>query len=158
MNSPHESSRKNSANSWHNTDIEVLVKALIPTNRPVKTPRHRKKPSAGTPQAVDAAFNCVVSRLIPDLQRHLDTLVGKDFGVQFNSELSKAVSRLLKRLGCSLECPHCHEPAYLRYTSFDKHRGPQFKYEHSPQKRHGGTKAISPLKLIPVPMIWGKKS
>jgi hypothetical protein len=157
MKSPLERKSETNPVSSHERDVQMLVDALTPVGRSADLPtRSGSKPIPGTPQAVDAAFNQIVARLTGDLQRHLDTLVGKDFGPEINGELSKAITRLLKRLGCSVECPHCGKPATVRYTVYDKHRGPQFKYEHYPGSRHGGTRHFGALRLMPHANDWGQ--
>jgi hypothetical protein len=149
MKSPLERKKSDNAIRPIETELEMLCDALTPIGVNDSSSRRTARPPPGTPEALDAAFDQIVGRLIPDLQRHLDTLVGKNFGPDANIQLSKAINALLIRLGCVLECPRCQAPAKLRYTVYDRHNGPQFKYEHTPQKRCGGTRAFGPMKLVP---------
>lgn len=133
---------------WERTDVLQLIHAVDPIRIIEGSIQGACRPSTHIgADAVEAAFNQLISRLVPTLQEHLDTLVGQDFGLEQNAKLSKAITRLLRRLGCALECPHCQERSVLRFSRMKGEHG-YFRYEHTPSKRHGGTKAVGPLKLL----------
>jgi hypothetical protein len=131
-------------------DINLLLAALTPRSEGSSKRSDRVlRQRPGTPAAVDASVDELVSQLMPDLQRHLDTLNGKTFGPEANADLAKSITRLLRRLGLAIECPKCSEPAVsLRYDWCGTSVTPVFRYEHSASSRHGGTTALGPLKLI----------
>lgn len=130
--------------------VNLLGNSLLPTL--VKSVRLDKdspgQPVPGTPEAIDLAFRSLAMRLAPDLQKHLDTLVGKDFGIERNRELAKAVTRLLRHLDCGLICPHCADAARsILFAQTGNDGGFTFRYEHDAGNRHGGTRAVPELKL-----------
>jgi hypothetical protein len=132
-------------------EINLIIKALTPPANNIRSTDMTTSKPGGTPEAVDAAMDRLVLRLLPDLQRHLDTLVGRDFGEVANAELAKSITRLLRRLGCCVECPKCHEPASaVRFGDVGSRGGSRlvWKYEHSATVRHGGTLIVGPLKLV----------
>jgi hypothetical protein len=100
-------------------------------------------------EAVDKAMDKIIERLLPDLNAHFKTLEGKDFGFEENTQLAKSITRLLRRLGCCLECPKCRMPAVsLRYAPVGQKKTPVFTYEHKGIRRHGGTIAVNTLKIV----------
>lgn len=102
----------------------------------------------GTAEAVDAAMNALIRRLIPDVQRYLDKLEGRSFPKEESIQLSKALSKLARRLQCGYLCPHCADVA--RSIRFAGHRGAiwYWRYEHSEKVKHGGSTTVGPLKLV----------
>jgi hypothetical protein len=103
---------------------------------------------AGTPGAVDAAFDKLVDRLLPTIGDHLKTLAGVNLGVAENAKFAKAITRLLNRFGCSLICPHCKRLATLSYSKSGNAKTPVFRYRHR-EGFHGGTIAVTgPLEIV----------
>lgn len=106
-----------------------------------------KEPQAAD-VAVDLLFSKVVVRLLPQLQQHLDTLKGQDFGPEGNSELARNLNRILRRLGCCINCPKCGESATaIRYLNMGRGGSRLWRFEHTPSRRHGGTRAIPTLEV-----------
>jgi hypothetical protein len=88
-----------------------------------------------------------MARLVPDLQRHLVALEGRNLGEIGNADFAKSLTRMLRRLGFQLECCQCALPAVaLRYSRAGNAN--VFRFEHTPLVRHGGTTAIPRLELI----------
>jgi len=133
-------------------DLNPLIYAILPAADGIdKVKGHSKSQlRPGTPEAVDAAIDAnLVSRLLPELQRHLDSLVGKDFGTEGNRDLAKALTRLARRLGVAFECPNCSAPAgSIRYSQYGMNRSSIWRYEHSNHLRHGGSATLGPLSLV----------
>jgi hypothetical protein len=131
-------------------DVNLLIAALTPLDQQTESSlSNASVESFVTPRTVDAAMDRLLIKLIPALQQHLDTLVGRDLGRAANADLAKSITRLLRRLGSwALECPHCQEPAVLRYLPRDRPPYAVFRYEHSKRLRHGASKSLGPLRLV----------
>lgn len=130
--------------------VNLLGTSLLPTLESVAGKVRSNQPIPGTPEAVDEAFRDLAMRLAPELQKHLNTLVGRDFGIEGNRELAKAVTRLLRHLDCGLACPHCAEVARsILFAQAGSDRGFIFRYEHDAGNRHGGTRKVPELTLRP---------
>lgn len=130
-------------------DVKLLIAALLPPTKFNQSSHHatRLQHAVGTPDAVDEAVDLLMARLGPDLQRHLDSLDGRNLGKIGNAEFAKSLTRMLRRLGFQLECCQCGLPAVaLRYSRAGNAN--VFRFEHTPSVRHGGTTAIPRLELI----------
>jgi hypothetical protein len=129
----------------------LLVEALVPqySSARMLTNSRQAKPKAGTPEAVDAAMDRIVEKLLPDLQRHLDSLSGKDFGEESNLLLAKSLTRLLRRLGCQISCDSCGIPvSAIRYGKAGNAVRGSWRFEHTSVVRHGGKRAVPRLQLV----------
>lgn len=151
----HEDTRDRTSPGTARLEVGLLVQALTPRSLLAVRQRGSQRFLDGaSAQAVDDAMDNLVSRLVPDLQRHLDSLVGLNLGPKENGDLAKAITRLLRRLGrWRLACPHCKQPAVLRYLQPPNRPNGVFRYEHRPSVRHGGTIAVGPLKIVPLPPL-----
>jgi hypothetical protein len=128
-------------------DISVVTNALDCSTRPHQR-RGRQFSRDAEPDTLDRAMDRLVERLLPNFQRYLDSLEGRDFGKDGNLQLARSITRLLRRLDCCLTCTKCGESAYaIRYV--DKCRPGRWiwRFEHTPSRRHGGTVAIPHLIL-----------
>ena len=127
-------------------DALNLFDVLSPSLR--ATHSNTAKDFTAADAAVDRLFSKVVAKLLPDLQRHLDTLEGKDFGREANASLARNLNRILKRLSCCVACAKCGEPtSAIRYVDMSRGGSWLWRFEHTPSRRHGGTVAIPPLQL-----------
>jgi len=133
--------------------VSVLANALIPPLFDDIDPAKKSlaRPPPGTPEAVDKAFDSLIARLLPVLQSHLDTLVGRtDLDHQQSAELAKALTKLARRLNAAFECPHCLQPARaIRYGRLGAGDRDGWRYEHTESLRHAGSTVLGPLKLMP---------
>jgi len=134
------------------SDMDRLILALTPKGfQSFGEGASHGRIVGATALAVDNAMNHLIARLIPELQQHLNSLVGNNFGPIINADLAKAITRLLRRLGpWALECPHCKGPAVLRFSHSSERTNGIFRYEHSPSKRHGASTVLGPLRIIPI--------
>lgn len=129
-------------------EANLLAAAFLPPGLLENTlSREQLRHAPGTAAAVDEAVDAILSRLIPDLNRHLADLEGKSLGKEGNAEFAKSVTRLARRLGLEFACS-CGQPAAaLRYNA--THGISVFKFEHTPIVRHGGPTTIPRLVLLP---------
>ena len=93
---------------------------------------------------LDAALDELQKTVIEKLQALLTTLGGRTLKhLEEGCAIAKAVQRLLQRLGLRLRCPHCGEPASLRWRT--PRRTASFYFQHSVKGRnihHGGKKSF----------------
>ena len=128
--------------------INQLATSVLPPRS--EETGQRTVPTNGTREAVDQAFGILALRLVPILQAHLDTLVGRtDLDNQQSADLAKALTLLAKRLNLAFECPHCMAPARaLRYGKTATRGKVGWRYEHSENLKHGGSSHPPRLKLV----------
>lgn len=136
-------------------DVDLLGKALLPTiAEGGRMPTNRSgRPPPGTPQAFDAAYGALVKKIVPLMQSHLDSMVGRDFGPDANADFARSVTRLLVRLGCGIQCPCGKIARAIRYKQVrsGQHSYFRFEYEHGAphgHQRHRGSTTIPPLKMV----------
>lgn len=148
---PKEESRpkSQSADSQpYNLEVALSLINLLPPVEPLNAHSMPARKNAAVDAAVDKIILKIAERLLPDLQQHLDTLQGKDFGHQRNVELARNLNRIFSRLGCQLACPKCGEAATaIRYVDMSRGGSWLWRFEHTPARRHGGTVAIPVLKV-----------
>ena len=138
-----------------NTASSLLVEAVLP---PI--PGHREferqfHQFTGTKQAVDAAADRLLQdhllpQLLPTLQTYVDqNLVGKVFDQVESVAVAKSFSKMLQRLGCSVECVCGGSVSVIRYVKMGDEKW-HWRFEHSPSVRHASRLRLPPLKLIPM--------
>jgi hypothetical protein len=133
--------------SLNSEDVLSLVRVLSPVPLP-KAGLHSAKKYAAADAAIDGVISKVAVKLLPELQRHLDTLEGKNFGREANAELARNLNRILKRFSCDIVCPKCGEcTTAIRYVYMRPGGNWSWRFEHTPSRRHGNTVSIPPLKL-----------
>jgi hypothetical protein len=121
---------------------------VLPPPESLKADSRPAKKNEVADAAVDKVLLKLVKGLLPELQRHLDSLQGKDFGRERNVELARNLNRVLSRLGCEVACPKCGEAATaIRYLDMSRPGNWLWRFEHTPARRHGGTVAIPLFKV-----------
>lgn len=144
-NVPH--SPKVEGNPAKSEEVLSLINVLPPPESLAADSQTSKKNEVAD-AAVDKVLLKLVKGLLPELQRHLDSLQGKDFGRERNAELARNLNRILGRLGCEVICPKCGESATaVRYLDMSRPGSWLWRFEHTPARRHGGTVAIPPLRV-----------
>lgn len=137
-------------------DAQLFVDALMPGVSEINTNQILASGIAPcTPAAIDAAFERLIEKLLPTLESHLRSLEGLNLGDEANADLARSITRLLRRLDCSLLCPHCHKLASsLRYTQSSTPPTLVFKFEHpGGRPRHGGRHSVPELRLVRTPTL-----
>jgi hypothetical protein len=151
-----KTTRRNSNTYSIAAGINLLGASLtpLPAATELSHPKRILGHIPGTPEAIDAAMDSLLRRLIPELQRYLDGLQRCSFTKEDSTQLAKALSRLARRLNCGYLCPHCGGIARsIRFSSVGRSGISVWKFEHSEIVRHGGSGQIGPLKLVVRPAL-----
>ena len=107
-------------------------------------------------EQLQAGLDAFQVQLIDPLQEYVKRLEGKSFGTfEADRMFAKSLHKIANRLRLRVRCPHCGEPAILRFHNAGRPPRGVYQFEHSAHGKktdHGGGVVIPKIEFVDAPV------
>jgi len=107
-------------------------------------------------EQLQAGLDAFQVQLVHPLQEYVKRLEGKSFGTfEADRMFAKSLHKIANRLRLRVRCPHCGEPAILRFHNAGRPPRGVYQFEHSAHGKktdHGGGVVIPKIEFVDAPI------